>query len=230
MQLPFSRLSLSALSIVTIMLSASAFAAPISQNGTVLRARADCEYGNRLEFDDYFFYLLQNYPTDKILLWSGGSIEQVQAFKGPNPDYLYYRDVFTYKDGNPYARTWPKDENGCYRPDDAEASSRAIAAVATGQVLVFGAVQWQQTQGGRNSYFGLKEIPELRRGFNSGRLSKILHMVKDTLDPSQVLAEEDVNGKITYVNGNADGTPNSTGQFGDCSAGTAPPCDVPGNA
>ncbi|KAF1821949.1 uncharacterized protein K489DRAFT_370846 [Dissoconium aciculare CBS 342.82] len=218
MQLTMSPLSVSAFSLAALLFSASVFAAPISQNLTSLGPRDEkepCYYGDELTFQDYFYYLELNYPTDKIMLWSGGSETQVQAFKAVNPDYLYYEDVFTYEPGNPYARTWPQDENKCYRPDNAEASSEAIAAVATGDVLAFGAVQWSQTEKGRWTFFGKQEMHWVKINLGNGRLSKMLHMVKDTTDPSQVLAEEDADGKITYVNGYADGTPNSTGNFDD---------------
>jgi hypothetical protein len=185
----------------------------VSQNLTALTIRDDdepCYYGNRLEYSDYFFYLDTDYNSqlDKILLYSGKSVDQLKAFQQVTPGYLGYDDVFTFKPGNPYALRWPLDENGCYRPDDAEASSRALAAVVTGDVLIFGAVKWQDYP---NSFFSDKEIPELRRALDSGRLSKLTHMIRGATDPSQVLATDDSYGHITYVEGQEPGTPNSSG-------------------
>jgi hypothetical protein len=227
MQPTSSRSSLKALAVAFLSLSSFAFAAPVSRSSHGLNRREDCEYGDQLTVDDYVGYLREYYTnTDKYVLYSGGSKDQAINFVDLNTDYKFYNDFFDSTRSEHYLTKWPQDENGCYRPDDADASSAAIGIVATGDIRVFGGVEWQSK--GATSWFATKEIPAIRDSINGGTLNKILHMVGGATGVDDVLAEENANGDITFVNGHSDTETNATGTFGDCSSTEdAPTCDNP---
>jgi hypothetical protein len=227
MQPTIQRSSLKALAIAFLSFSGVAFAAPVSPHGHALSRREDCEYGDRLTVKDYVEYLQEYYTdTGKYVLYSGGSKDQAVNFVGLNTDYKFYDDFYDSTRSEHYLTKWPQDENGCYRPDDADASSEAIGTVATGDIRVFGGVEWQEK--GARSWFATKEVPAIRTSINAGTLSKMLHMVGGATGPDDVLAEENGAGDITFVNGHNEGETNATGTFGDCSSTEdAPTCDNP---
>jgi hypothetical protein len=221
-----SRLSLSALSLGVLAFSGLAFAAPISQNGTVSNRAEPCEYGERLTLDDYTAYLKKYYPaTDHYLLYTGESEPQAVNFQNLNSGYYRYADFYDITVSEHFLEQWPKDANGCYRPEDAEAASVAIATVATTDILVFGGVEYQTK--GPNSFYTTKEVPVLRTNINSGQLNKITHMIRDATSPTDVLATENANGDITFADGHSNTETNASGSFGDCSTTLDPPtCDI----
>nr|POE54260.1 hypothetical protein CFP56_63563 [Quercus suber] len=231
-----------------LALAGIVFAAPVSKNGSTLIARAtidcdclsndECFYGKQLTLDDYVAYLKQYYSAvDHYMLYSGGSVAQVRSFQSAgNNDYFFYDDFFDSDVSEHYLTQWPAmmDSKGrgtgglCYRMDDADASSESISMVVDGEVLVFGAVQWQTK--GSTSFFATKEVGNLQAKIKAGTLNKITHMIEDATSPSDVLATENGNRKITYAAGQKQGTPNASGDpdSGDCTTTEAPPtCDNP---
>ncbi|KAF1920972.1 hypothetical protein BDU57DRAFT_509485 [Ampelomyces quisqualis] len=221
-----SSLSLSAISLYVLAFSGLTFAAPISQNSKVLLPRADCEYGERLTLADYVAYLKKYYPaTDHYLLYTAGSEAQATNFQGLNAGYYKYSDFYDASISDHFLEQWP-EVDGCFRPEDAEAASVAIATVATSEVLVFGGVEYQTK--GPNSFFTTKELPVLKDNINNGQLNKITHMVRDATRPEDVLATEDAAGTITFAAGHTNTETNASGTFGDCSTTLDPPtCDIP---
>jgi hypothetical protein len=221
-----SSLSFSAISLYILAFSGLAFAAPISQNGNALLPRDDCEYGERLTLADYVAYLQKYYPaTDHYLLYTGGSEPQAANFQTLNAGYYKYSDFYDATVSEHFLEQWP-EVDGCFRPEDAEAASVAIATVAAGEVLVFGGVEYQTK--GPNSFFTTKEVPVLKDNINSGQLNKITHMVRDATKPEDVLATEDAAGTITFAEGHSNTETNASGTFGDCSTTLDPPtCDIP---
>lgn len=224
-----------------LALSGLAFAVPTSPHSSLLTrqetidCRCDfglCFYGETLTVDDYIAYLRQYYPaTDRYVLYTGESQKQASNFVRLNTDYFYYNNFFDGATSKHYYTQWPikQDSQGrgdCYRPDDGDASSIAIARAARTEVLVFGGVEYLTL--GKDGWFATKEVPELRTNIRNNLLNEITHMQKGATAPDQVLATEDADMNIAYVNGQSG--PNASGTFGACSSTTeAPTCDSPGN-
>ncbi|KAF2679564.1 hypothetical protein K458DRAFT_114860 [Lentithecium fluviatile CBS 122367] len=153
----------------------------------------------------YEAYLMEYFPdTGHYLFYSGGSEKQIEAFKAKNSGYYYYDDLFNAHDGN---HPWYKAFNEATDEDDGEASSKAMASTASGEVLVFGAIEYKTE--GKNSFFTRQEIDILHEGVKTGRINSINHMAKGATDPSQVMAKEDANGVFTWQNGHKEGDKNA---------------------
>lgn len=86
-----------------------------------------------------------------------------------------------------------------------------MAKLATGDVLVFGGVEWKQ-EVGETSVFRNFEAPELKTGLMDGRVKFINHMTKDATDKSQVLATDDgdLGTPISWKAGHSEGETNRT--------------------
>lgn len=93
--------------------------------------------------------------------------------------------------------------------DNGKTSSQALAAETTGHVLVFGAVEWQTK--GLKSFFARHEIAILHDRLKSGNVKRIAHMQKGATKPSQIMAIEDADGKLTWMTGFKDGDSNASG-------------------
>lgn len=76
--------------------------------------------------------------------------------------------------------------------DDADASSEAIAMLASGAVTVFGAAHYV----GTNSFYASTEVPLLK---SNTKITSINHMLKDAKKITDILAKEDKTGKFTYI-------------------------------
>lgn len=203
------RLSLTALfSLLLLLILDIAIATPLPQNGVGVKSlAARGVQGTQITLDEYIAYLKQYYPdTDKYIEYSGGSKDQVENFQKNNPGYYYYEDFFDGDTSAHFYTAFPLSDD---RLDDGEASSEAISKVATKQITVFGAVEYQ-TEEGKSSFYTNFEAPSNIEGVKSGRLESINHMVKDATDPSQILAKEDGEGVITYQPGYEEGTPNAS--------------------
>ncbi|KAF2749175.1 hypothetical protein M011DRAFT_514678 [Sporormia fimetaria CBS 119925] len=182
----------------------------------------------------YEEYLQRYFPqTDKYLLYSGNSKDtQVVSFVKKNPDYLYYSRMIDAPEGD-NNHEWYQFFDANEDMDDAEAASRAIAAKVSGDVKVFGAIEWREK--GSRSFFTNDEIPELRKGLADGRIKSINHMVKDTTDPTKILATDDLKkeGKPTYKQGHSEDEKNASGPYGVCTTalglrlGRRAECDAP---
>lgn len=194
-----SGVSIPALATVFLSLAHVAIAAPV--NSTLKVKRQECTYGEQITLEEYENYLKQYYPsTDKYLFYTGNSIDQVRSFQTNNPDYLYYDDFFLSTISQHYDTAFPPDENGCYRLDDGEASSRAIANVVTGNAWVFGGVRYMSF----DSFFTRDEIPRIHEGMRSGRVIRIFHMQRNADGLNDILAFENQPGVIVFPNGEAD--------------------------
>lgn len=153
----------------------------------------------------YIAYLKKYFPqTDRYILYTGGSENQVKKFIEANPGYNYYGTLF-----NAHSSThpWYKEFNEEVDEDDAEASSIALAKTLSGNVLVFGGIEYKTK--GNNSFFTTKEVPELHKGLKDGRIKSINHMIKGATQASQILAKEDKDGKFTWQPGHAEGETNA---------------------
>ena len=171
-------------------------------------------YGAAITQEEYVEYLTKYYPeTDKYLLYSGGCKDQLMAFKEANPGY-FYDDFYDSDKSQHYKDAFPPKPNPIegkpelWREDNGEASSTAIAEVATKEVKVFGAAQYRQIMS--ESFFAVKEAPTLHEGLDNQRLSTIKHMAKEALHPDEVMATEDSQGKFTYLPGYEEGTLNQS--------------------
>ena len=87
--------------------------------------------------------------------------------------------------------------------DDCEASSLALASTTSGQVLVFGAIEYKTA--GAVSFFTQQEIDSFQEGVRIGRIEFINHMAKGATSPSQVMIKEDANGVFTWQKGYKEG-------------------------
>lgn len=204
------------LSLLSLLVFQNAIAAPLEQTDTL--SKRDTRYISLQEAQDY---LKDRYPeTDQYLLYSGGSRDQLQNFQGLNAGYYAYNDFFDSTVSQNF-----DDYFGLPEQDvdvDADTGSQAIATVAT-DIHVFGAIKYQDWP---NSFYSSKEAPYLLEGVNDGRLKTINHMQKGATTTDQVLATEDGEGTITYVDGQSGD--NASGAFGDCSQTDQPPeCDTP---
>jgi hypothetical protein len=156
------------------------------------------------------------------LFYSGGAEDQIQAFKAKNPSYLYYSDVFDAPDkSHPWYEAFKSEKVSL---DDGEASSRALASIASGHVLVFGAIKYKTA--GAVSFSKREEIDILHEGIETGRIKSINHMVKGATSPSQVLAKEGARGRFTWQKGHKEGEKNASGPYGQCKRGLGG-CDAP---
>lgn len=223
------RLSLTALfSILLLSTLDIAIAAPLPQNGVGVKSLAargppEGPPKNQITLEEYVAYLRQYYPdTDKYIEYSGNSEDQVKAFQAKNPGYYYYEDFFNAEKSKHYYTAFPEEED---RMDNAEASGEAISTVATKQITVFGAAEWETL--GKSSFYTTTEAEANLAAVRSGRLQSINHMAKGATDPSQIMAKEDGNGKMTYQPGYKAGTPNNSGTFGTCNKRDASACDAP---
>jgi hypothetical protein len=79
--------------------------------------------------------------------------------------------------------------------DNGETSSQALTAKTTGDVLVSGAVEWKKKS--PVSFFARHEIGTLHDRLKNGRIKSINHMKKDAIEPSQIMATGDKDGKLT---------------------------------
>jgi hypothetical protein len=137
----------------------------------------------------------------------------VRAFLASNPNsgYSYYDSVFPA--GTDTSHPWFKFHNVKRDEDDAGASSRALALLANGDVLIFGAIDYQTK--GWDSYFPLQEISALQDGLQDSRIISINHMAKDT-DASKIMAKEDVDRNFAWQNGYHEGDKKASGDHGHC--------------
>lgn len=176
----------------------------------------------------YEAYLKKYFPaTNTYLFYSGGAKTQVKNFIAKNPKYLYYDDIFNVPESDyttkkhPWWKAFDQDKD----MDDGEASSMALAEVVTGDVLVFGAIEYMTV--GAASFFTTKEIDTLEEGMRSGRIKSINHMAKDATKPSQIMAKADANGKFTWQPGYKEGMKNASGPYGVCKRALGGGCDAP---
>lgn len=170
--------------------------------------------GSTITEEEYVAYLKKYFPeTDRYLLFTGNSLDQLKAFQAKNPGYYGYEDFFNARKVKPFRDTFPG------REDDGEASSRAVAVVATKQVLVFGGIEYQNFP---NSMYTDVEDKALKEGMQDGRLKTINHMAKDATSPTQILAKEDAGGRFTYQPGYSPGTPNHS--IHNCERAAGVPC------
>lgn len=209
----FGRLNLTAILLFFLSLLNIAIAAPLSDSNGNINSTLVARNLKPITQQQYVAYLQKYFKdTDRYLLYTGGSEDQVKAFQAHNKGYYYYDDLFnTHGDRN---HPWYKafDENT--QEDDAEASSRAIAAAATKQISVFGAIEYKTA--GASSFYTTEEVKVLQDGVNSGRIAHITHMAKGATSTTQVMAEEDGHGKFTWKNGHKEGDKNASGAYGNC--------------
>jgi hypothetical protein len=172
----------------------------------------------------YEAYLKKYFPppaTDRYIFYSGWSEDQVTAFLAKNPSYYWYSSIFNaYTPDHPWYQFFDEERD----LDNGESSSQALASLASGQVLVFGAIE-HKTEGA-SSFFTQKEIGLLQAGIRSGRITSINHMVKGATSASQVMATEDADGKFTWKDGHKDGDKNASRKYGVCTEGGTD-CDAP---
>jgi hypothetical protein len=152
----------------------------------------------------YEAYLDQFFPDNsRYLFYTGKSEEQVKAFMAQNPGYHYYGDIFNT--GPDLNHPWYQFFDGDVDEDDGEASSRALATKASGNVMIFGGIEYKTE--GDSSIFVSSEIKQLLQGLADGRISSLSHMAKGATNPSQVMATEDASG-FTFKNGWQEGDKN----------------------
>ena len=214
------RLSLTALFfLLLVSILDIAIAAPLPQNGVDVKSLA--KRGTYITQAEYQAYLLQYFPnTGNYIEYTANSVDQVEAFQAKNPGYYQYADFYEAKTAS---HPWYKAFEG--RDDDAEAASKAISTVATGELMVFGGADYVAK--GAGSFYTTEEAPINKQGVLDGRLKSINHMAKDATSPSQVMAKEDGTGKFTWQPGYQAGTPNNSGSFGTCTKRSAAACDAP---
>jgi len=218
----FGWASLTAIFVLFLSLLNIAVASPLLDDhvNKTLAARAKTYITQKT----YESYLKKYFPaTDRYLFYSGGAKDQVKAFQAKNPGYYYYDDLFTALPEDT-SHPWNKEFSDETHEDDGDASSRAIASIAKGQILVFGAIEYKTK--GEISFFTKQEIDELHEGLKTGRITSINHMAKGATSPSQVMAKEDHNGVFTWQNGYKAGDKNASGVYGQCKRGLAG-CDAP---
>ncbi|KAH5169381.1 hypothetical protein HBH68_219580 [Parastagonospora nodorum] len=140
--------------------------------------------------------------TDKYLFFTGNSYDQVENFMNANrgAGYESYRTMF---DGPRWADFFNEDDDS----DDGEAASEAMAVRASGEVLVFGGVEWKNWPG---SVWRSHEIPALKKGLADKTVKHINHVIKDATKPSEVLATDDGDGKMTWISGHHEGETNAS--------------------
>jgi hypothetical protein len=123
-----------------------------------------------------------------------------------NSGYTYYNTAFsapedTAPGGSKPTHPWYKFFDPTIDEDDAEASSRALAALATGDIMVFGAIEYRDAA--RASFFTLQEIDILDDRLQAGRFTSINHMAKGatSTDLSKIMAKDDGKGNFEWRNG-----------------------------
>jgi len=79
---------------------------------------------------------------------------------------------------------------------------------------------------GQDSFFARYEIAILHDRHKNGNIKSIAHMQKDATKPSQAMATEDADGKLTWKNGFKEGDSNASGTYDVC-ASDGTECDVP---
>ncbi|KAI4670767.1 uncharacterized protein J4E88_009860 [Alternaria novae-zelandiae] len=155
------------------------------------------------------------------MFYSGNSELQIRAFREKNPTYYRHDPIFNaYTYDHPWYLFF--DENKDL--DNGETSSQALAAKTTGNVLIFGAVEWKTK--GLESLFARHEIANLHERLQNGNIKSIVHMQKDATKPSQVMATDDADGKLTWKNSFKEGDSNASGTYDVC-ASDGTECDVP---
>ncbi|KAJ4297788.1 hypothetical protein N0V90_005683 [Kalmusia sp. IMI 367209] len=161
----------------------------------------------------YVTYLKKHYKkTDKYLFYSGGADKkQIPRFMRTNPGYFYYGNMITapkWKDRSkpPPNHPWYKEFDVDKVEDDGEDASMALATVATGTILVFGAIDYKNFP---NSFFSAQEIDILHEGLKTGRITAIHHMAKSARSKDDIIAIEDADGNIVFQPG-MEGTENAS--------------------
>lgn len=154
----------------------------------------------------YIEYLKKYFPkTDHYILYTGGSEDQVKAFMKANSGYNYYDTLFNaYDSKHPWYKAFDEKKD----LDDGDASSVALAKTLSGNVLVFGGIEYKTK--GQGSFFTTKEVPELHKGLKDGRIKSINHMIKGATKTSEVLAKEDKDGKFTWEQGHTESETNAS--------------------
>ncbi|KAF2008711.1 hypothetical protein BU24DRAFT_415765 [Aaosphaeria arxii CBS 175.79] len=197
---------------------ATATPLPVDDVGKTLVARQTSISESR-----YQKYLINYFPIPNgYIFYSGQSEDQVKNFLARNRGYASYDTMFNAPDFN---HPWYKAFDETKDVDDAEASSSAMASVATGEVLVFGAIEWQ-TEGAK-SFFTQFEIPRLHHGLQTRRITAIKHMVYGATSASQVMAYENASGQFTWSPGYGPGSKNASGAYGVCRRARVGICDYP---
>lgn len=165
-------------------------------------------YQKFITVDEYVAYLQEYFPdTDKYLLYSGNSQKQLENFQELNPGYSFYADFFLGHKHDP-DHPWHKAFNNLNQKHDVVAASRAIARVATQQIMIFGAIEYKTK--GRTSLYTLHEYPIIKQRIAAGELRSIIHMARDAEDPSDIMAKEDGNGRFTWASGYGKGSTNAS--------------------
>jgi hypothetical protein len=180
-----------------------------------------------ISIDRYQTFLKKYFPaTNTYLFYSGGAGDQVKNFIKANPEYHWFDDMFnTPIDDKTKKHPWWKAFDDEVDEDDADAASMAMALTVTGDVLVFGAVEYLTA--GASSFFATKEIEELQNGMRAGRVKSINHMAKDATKATQIMAKEDANGKFTWQAGYKQGDKNASSFYGQCKRALGSKCDAP---
>ncbi|KAF2819103.1 hypothetical protein CC86DRAFT_413177 [Ophiobolus disseminans] len=170
----------------------------------------------------YEEYLTKHWrSTGRYMFYSGNSGAQIEAFRKMNPSYYWYDPIFNaHKNDHPWYSFFDYKKD----LDNGETSSQALAVKTTGDVTVFGAVEWKTK--GAESFFARHEIGILHDRLKNGKIKSINHMQKDATKPSQVMATEDKDGKLTWKNGFKEGDSNASGNYDVCASGSTK-CDAP---
>jgi hypothetical protein len=193
-----------------------------------LTARAGPSTPKHISEARYIAYLKKYFPaTNRYMLYSGGAQDQVEKFIKANPNYHWFGDLFNVPNGDHETMThpWWTAFDHKTEEDDGEAASTALAMTASGDILVFGAIEYKTV--GASSFFATKEIEELRKGMRTGRVKSINHMAKDATKATQIMAKEDANGKFTWQPGYKEGDKNASSFYGQCKRALGSRCDAP---
>jgi hypothetical protein len=193
-----------------------------------LTARAGPSIPKHISKARYEAYLKKYFPaTNRYMLYSGGAQDQVEKFIKANPNYHWFGDLFNVPDGDHKTMThpWWKAFDHKTEEDDGEAASIALASTTSGDVLVFGAIEYATA--GKDSFFKTKEIDRLHDGMREGRIKSINHMARDATKASQIMAKEDANGKFTWQPGYKEGDKNASSFYGQCKRALGSKCDAP---
>ncbi|CAN8101852.1 unnamed protein product [Discula destructiva] len=214
------RLDLTAIFLLFLSLFGLATAVPLSPSNVNDNKAVVARTGQKLITEARYVQYLQKYfpATDHYLLYTGNSEDQLKAFQAKNPGKYYYYDDFYNADTRTHP--WYKFFDEATDMDDGEASSRAISKAATKQILVFGAAEYKTA--GVNSFYTTQEVKILKAKVKAGTIASISHMAKGATSPTQIMAEEDANGKLTWKTGYKEGTKNASGAYGVCKRGLGP--------
>jgi hypothetical protein len=155
------------------------------------------------------------------MFYSGNSGAQIKAFREKNPTYYWYDPIFNaHTSEHPWYAFFDEKKD----LDNGETSSQALAAKTTGDVLIFGAVEWKTK--GAESFFARHEIGILHDRLKDGKIKSINHMKKDATKPSQIMATEDKDGNLTWKKGYKEGDSNASGNYDVCESESTE-CDAP---